>query len=168
MKKIHHKEKKNGIKKKRKFFEKKTDGFTYVETIAVLAIGAILSAGTIASAAKIVAMARRTAAKSDIYQFSTALQTYFLDCGRYPTTEQGIEALWKKPDMYPIPEKWNGPYLEREPSADPWGTNYKYYSRESSVMPTEVPENLPYVLMSFGADCKEGGEGEGEDIVSWK
>ncbi len=161
-------EKKNESKKRTNFYEKTSEGFTYVETIAVLAIGAILSAGTVASASKIISIAKKNSAKSEIYQYSTALQTYFLDCGRYPTTEQGIDALWEKPVLYPIPEGWNGPYVNSKPANDPWGANYKYYSRESSIMPSEVPENLPYVLMSYGADNKEGGEGDASDIVSWK
>lgn len=153
----------------RKIERKKTsEGFTFVETLAVLAIGAILSAGTIVSAAKIIAMAKRTAAKSQISQYSSALQTYFIDCGCFPTTEQGLNALWEKPVFYPIPENWNGPYLERKPTSDPWGTDFKYLSAESSVMPSEVPQNLPFVLLSFGSDKKEGGEGEAKDVVSWE
>lgn len=153
----------------RKIERKKTsEGFTFVETLAVLAIGAILSAGTIVSAAKIIAMAKRTAAKSQISQYSSALQTYFIDCGCFPTTEQGLNALWEKPVFYPIPENWNGPYLERKPSPDPWGTDFKYLCAESSVMPSEVPQNLPFVLLSFGSDKKEGGEGEAKDVVSWE
>ncbi len=161
-------EKNYGIKKRKKNEDKTSEGFTYVETIAVLAIGAILSAGVVVSASKLISMARKTAAQSQISQYSTALQTYFLDCGRFPTTEQGLEALWERPKLYPIPESWCGPYVDRKPGADPWGTDFKYYSRESTPMSTEIPENLPFILMSLGADGKEGGEGEASDIVSWK
>ena len=148
--------------------EQKNEGFTYVETIAVIAIGAILTAGSVVSASKLISSARKTAARNQISQYSSALQTYFLDCGRFPTTEQGLGALWEKPVLYPIPENWNGPYLDREPGNDPWGTDFKYLSSESSVMPAEVPENLPFVLISYGADRQEGGKGEDCDIVSWK
>lgn len=148
--------------------EKSSEGFTFIETLAVLAIAAILSAGSLVSATKLIAIAKKTAAKSQISQYCSALQTYFIDCGCFPTTEQGLDALWEKPVFYPIPEKWNGPYLERKPSPDPWGTDFKYISSESSVMPSEVPENLPFVLFSYGADKKEGGEGENSDIVSWE
>lgn len=147
---------------------KKSEGFTFIETLAVLAIAAVLSAGSIVSATKLISIAKRTAAQNQISQYSSALQTYFIDCGCFPTTEQGLDALWEKPVFYPIPEKWNGPYLERKPSADPWGTDFKYLCAESSVMPPEVPANLPFVLLSFGADKKEGGEGENCDVVSWK
>ena len=157
-----------GFKKFRKNFEKRAEGFTYVETVVVIAIGAILTAGSVLSASKLIGAARKTAAKTQIAQFSSALQTYFLDCGRFPTSEQGLGALWEKPVLYPVPENWNGPYLDRKPGNDPWGTDFKYLSAESSLMPSEVPANLPFVLISYGADGKEGGEGEACDIYSWK
>lgn len=146
----------------------KSEGFTFVETLAVLAIGAVLSAGSVVSATKLISMAKKTAAKSQIEQYSSALQSYFLDCGIFPTAEQGIAALWEKPVLYPIPENWNGPYLDREPCADPWGTNFKYYCAEDSIMSAEICKGLPFVLISYGADKKEGGEGDACDIVSWK
>ena len=158
----------NEVKKLKKVLSEKSGGYTYIETVAVIAIGAVLTAGTVVSASKLIASARKTAAKSQIEQFSSALQTYFLDCGRFPTTEQGLWALWQKPVLYPVPENWQGPYLEREPGHDPWGTDFKYLSAESSIMPAEVPEGLPYVLISYGADGKEGGQGDGNDIYSWK
>lgn len=145
-----------------------SQGFTFVETLAVLAISAVLTAGGTVSVAKIIATARKTAARNQIEQYSSALQTYFLDCGRFPTTQQGLWALWEKPVFYPIPEKWDGPYLERKPGVDPWGTNIEYISAEGSVMPSEVPAGLPYVLICYGADKQKGGSGSGMDIVSWE
>lgn len=147
---------------------KREAGFTYVETVAVIAIGAVLTAGSVFSATKLISAAKKTAAKNQIEQYCSALQIYFIDCGRFPTTEQGLSALWRKPVFYPVPENWNGPYLDREPGNDPWGTDFKYLSSESSVMPSEVPEGLPFILVSYGADCKEGGKGEADDICSWK
>ena len=155
-------------KRIRKCLMQKSEGFTYVETLAVIAIGAVLTAGSVFSATKLIASARKTAARTQIEQFSCALQTYFLDCGRFPTTEQGLSALWEKPVLYPVPQNWNGPYLDREPGNDPWGTDFKYLSAESSIMPAEVPEGLPFVLFSYGADGKEGGKGGSDDICSWK
>lgn len=147
---------------------KKNDGFTFVETLAVLAIGTVITAGSVVSANRLISMARKTSAKSQISQFGSALQCYFLDCGRFPTTEQGLKALWEKPDLYPEPENWNGPYLDKMPGQDPWGNEFLYKSSESGSLPYEVPENLPYILVSYGADGQEGGEGEAGDIVSWK
>ena len=70
--------------------QREAEGFTYVETVAVIAIGAVLTAGSVFSATKIISAARKTAARSQIAQYSSALQTYFLDCGRFPTSEQGL------------------------------------------------------------------------------
>ena len=142
--------------------------FTFVETLAVLAITAALTAGFTISVSKLIASAKRTSAQNQIEQYSAALQTYFLDCGRFPTTEQGLAALWEKPVLFPIPEEWNGPYLERRPAKDPWGTDFEYLSAESSIMPSEVPANLPYVLICYGADKQKGGKANGQDIVSWE
>ena len=142
--------------------------FTFVETLAVLAITAALTAGCTISVSKLIANAKRTSAQNQIEQYSAALQTYFLDCGRFPTTEQGLAALWEKPVLFPIPEEWNGPYLERRPAKDPWGTDFEYLSAESSIMPSEVPANLPYVLICYGADKQKGGKANGQDIVSWE
>lgn len=146
----------------------KSDGFTFVETIVVLSIIAVLAAGTTVSAEKLIGKAKRVSAQSQIEQYCAGLQSYFFDCGCFPTTEQGLLSLWEKPDLYPVPENWNGPYIEKKPSKDPWGTDFKYYAHGSAFIPGEVPEKIPFVLLSWGADCKEGGEGEGEDIVSWK
>lgn len=163
--------KRKEIKNERKKTEKrswKVDAFTFVETLAVLSIGAIIAAGSSVSASKLISFAKKTAAKNQIEQYSQALQSYFLDCGRFPTSEQGIAALWSKPELYPVPEKWNGPYLNKRPGKDPWGGDFEYISAESSALPSEVCENLPYVLLCYGADKKKGGSGEGEDIVSWE
>ena len=164
---------KNYVKKTKSNQKKKKSGksepaFTFVETLAVLAITAVLTAGCTVSIAKIVSIAKRTAARNQIDQYSAALQSYFLDCGRFPTTEQGLAALWEKPVFYPVPEEWNGPYVERRPAKDPWGTDFEYISAESSVMPPEVPANLPYVLISYGADKTKGTGRGGDDIVSWE
>lgn len=156
------------LQKLKKLKEKKSDGFTFVETLAVLAIGAVLTAGSMVSATKLISLGKRTSARSQINQFSSALQCYFLDCGRFPTSEQGLGALWEKPVLYPVPENWQGPYLDRKPGLDPWGGDFEYISTESSALPSSLPENLPFVLISYGADKKEGGQGEAGDIVSWE
>lgn len=146
---------------------KKSDGYTFVETLAVLAIGAVLTAGSVISASKLISMAKRTAARNQINQLCSAMQCYFLDCGRFPTSEQGIEALWEKPSFYPVPENWNGPYVDKRPGKDPWGNEYRYFSTETG-MPAEIPRNLPFALISYGADGMEGGEGDSYDVVSWE
>ncbi|MBP5794194.1 MAG: type II secretion system major pseudopilin GspG, partial [Spirochaetaceae bacterium] len=154
--------------KKSKKKTKTNQAFTFVETLAVLAITAALTAGCTVSVARLIASAKKTSARNQIEQYSAALQMYFLDCGRFPTTEQGLGALWEKPVLYPVPENWDGPYLERRPGKDPWGTDFEYLSAESSVMPAEVPQNLPYVLICYGSDKEKGGKAGGTDIVSWE
>lgn len=151
-----------------KKLKEKSDGFTFIETMAVLAIGAILSAGCFFSASKIIEIARKSSAESQIKQYSSALQIYFLECGAFPTTEQGLSALWEKPILYPVPEKWNGPYIDSKPTNDPWGTDFKYISAEETPLPSEIPENLPFILFSCGPDKKVGGENVNDDICSWK
>lgn len=147
---------------------KKSEGFTFVETLSVLAIGAVLTAGSVVSASRIISFARITAAKNQIAQLSSGLQCYFLDCGRFPTVEQGLQALWEKPVMYPVPENWNGPYMDKLPGCDPWGKEYVYISSDSAAVKYQLPSNLPFGVISFGADGMEGGTGEAQDLVSWK
>lgn len=163
---------KNGVMKIGKTNKQKSDegndGYTFVETLAVLAISTVLTTGATISATKAINLAKRTTARNQIEQYSAALQAYFLDCGRFPTEEQGLAALWEKPVLYPIPENWNGPYLERKPGNDPWGTDFEYITNKSAAMPSEVPKGLPFVLISYGGDKKRGGEKNDADIVSWK
>lgn len=139
---------------------KKDDGFSFAETIAVLAIMLILTAGVGFSAAGYVQKARRLSAESQIEVYRLALQTYYLDCGVYPTDEQGLEALWDKPVLYPVPAGWDGPYVDKEIQKDPWGNSFVYSTRRN--------RKLPFTVVSFGSDGFEGGSGDAEDIVSWK
>ena len=139
---------------------KKDDGFSFAETIAVLAIMLILTAGVGFSAAGYVQKARRLSAESQIEVYRLALQSYYLDCGTYPTDEQGLEALWEKPVLYPVPTGWNGPYVDKEIQKDPWGNDFVYSTRRN--------RKLPFTVVSFGSDGFEGGDGDAEDIVSWK
>lgn len=139
---------------------KEDDGFSFAETIAVLAIMLILTAGVGFSAAGYVQKARRLSAESQIEVYRLALQSYYLDCGNYPSDEQGLAALWEKPVLYPVPSGWNGPYVDREIQLDPWGNKFVYSSRRNS--------RLPFTIISFGSDGLEGGSGDAEDVLSWK
>lgn len=148
-------------------FKKYDAGFTFVETLAVIAVTAVLTSGTLVSASRLVSLARRTSARTQIEHYRSALQTYFIDCGSFPTSEQGLHALWSKPILHPVPENWNGPYIDRAISSDPWGNEYVYCT-EGAALPVGTPDGLPFVIMSYGADKIAGGEGINEDIVSWK
>jgi len=101
--------------------------------------------------------ARVTAARTDIANISQALKLYRLDNQRYPTAEQGLQALIAKPTAAPAPGNWR-PYLEKLPN-DPWGHPYQYLN---PGIKGEVD------VMSFGADGQAGGEGKDADIGSWQ
>ncbi|MBU9547505.1 type II secretion system major pseudopilin GspG [Burkholderia multivorans] len=103
--------------------------------------------------------ARRIAARQDIGIFMQALKLYRLDNGRYPSQEQGLAALVRKPTVDPIPTNWkDGGYIERLPN-DPFGNSYKYLN---PGVHGEID------VFSYGADGKEGGEGNDVDIGSWQ
>jgi general secretion pathway protein G len=131
-------------------------GFTLIEIMVVVIIIGLLAALVGPRLFGKVSMAKQKAAKAQIELFGTALDTFRLDVGRYPTTEEGLKALREKPAGA---ENWQGPYLPKEIPSDPWNKPYAYKS------PGEHGE---YDLVSYGLDGVEGGEGENQDIVSWK
>ena len=138
---------------------KSDKGFTFIETIVTISVILILSAAVGFSAIKYIERARAAACRSQIETFRLALQSYYLDCGRYPTEAQGLDALWEKPVMSPVPSGWGGPYTNRRIPKDPWGGDYIYKN------PGE--NNLPFTIASYGADGRTGGEGTDADIYSW-
>jgi general secretion pathway protein G len=101
--------------------------------------------------------ARKTAARAQINAYLTALGSYKLDTGNYPTTEQGLQALRNKPENI---NGWQGPYTDKEIDNDPWGHPYLYH------FPGEHGDEPD--LISYGADGQPGGDGINADIVSWK
>jgi general secretion pathway protein G len=137
-------------------------GFTFVETLAAISIGAILAAGAGLSAAKLIDTARKTAAANQIAVFKAALQSYYIDCTRFPSSAQGLDSLWQKPTLSPVPASWRGPYIDREIDSDPWGNPYVYEEHQ------DREGELPFVIVSLGADGREGGKGIDADIFSWK
>ena len=134
-------------------------GFTFIETIVAISIILILSAAVGLSATRYIDRARLSACRNQIETFRLALQSYYLDCGQYPTESQGIKALWEKPILVPVPPNWDGPYIDRQIPKDPWGNAYTYKNPGD--------KNLPFTIISYGADGKEGGEGSNADIYSW-
>jgi len=140
--------------------KKRDGGFTFVETLATLAIMVILSAGIAIPAARYVERARRMGAKTQIESIRLALQDYYLDCGAWPTEAQGLDALRIKPAIHPVPDSWNGPYTDRAIPKDPWGGEFRY------AVPGK--DGLPYSIASFGADKAEGGDDDGKDVCSWE
>ncbi|QQO10743.1 type II secretion system major pseudopilin GspG [Breznakiella homolactica] len=134
-------------------------GWTFMETLIVIAIVLILTSSVGFMAIQYLDKARIATARSQIDSFSIALESYYIDCGRYPTTEQGLAALWQKPSVEPSSANWSGPYMYKNVPKDPWGNDYEY------LVPGQ--NNLPYSIRSFGADGREGGEKNDADITSW-
>lgn len=136
------------------------EGWTFIETLIVIAIVLVLTSSVGFMAFRYVDRARVAAARSQIENYSLALTTYFIDTNTYPSEEQGLEALWEKPVLEPLPDQWDGPYVDSPIAPDPWGNEYEYLR--------PGPNNLPFGIRSLGADGREGGEGVDADIVSWQ
>ena len=133
-------------------------GFTLIEIMVVVVIMGILAALVVPKLMGRADDARITAAKQDIATLMQALKLYKLDNQRYPTTEQGLQALISKPTSGPAANGWkNGGYVEKLPK-DPWGGQYQYLS---PGVKGEVD------VFSFGADGQPGGSGNDADIGSW-
>lgn len=135
-------------------------GFTLIEILVVIVVIAILATLVAPNVFQHVGAAKSATAKSQIEMLGAALDTYRLDNGSYPTTQQGLDALWQKPNVDP-PVNWRTPYLRKPVPMDPWGRPYIYlYPGQANPM--------GYDLLSYGADGQPGGEGENADILSWK
>ncbi|MEK8090183.1 type II secretion system major pseudopilin GspG [Thermithiobacillus plumbiphilus] len=133
-------------------------GFTLIEIMVVVVILGILAALVVPKIMSRPDEARIVAARQDISGIMQALKLYKLDNYRYPTTEQGLQALVSKPGTPPVPANWKaGGYLDKLPR-DPWGQPYQYLS---PGVHGEVD------VFSLGADGAPGGEGSDADIGSW-
>ena len=134
------------------------DGFTLIEIMVVIFIIALLAALVVPKIVGRTEEAKRTAALTQIREFENALSLYHLDNGSYPSTEQGLSALVKKPTMPPEPNSYKpGGYISKIPK-DPWGHPYIYLSPGT---------HGEFDIMSYGADGARGGKGNNKDIVSW-
>ncbi len=132
-------------------------GFTLIELMVVLLIIGVLAALVVPNVLDRADDARATAAKTDVNNLMQALKLYRLDNQRYPTAEQGLQALRAKPTAAPVPNNWKS-YLDQLPN-DPWGRPYAYLN---PGVQGEVD------VMSFGADGQAGGEGKDADIGTWQ
>lgn len=131
---------------------KKQSGFTLIEIMVVIAIIAGLVAMVAPNVIESADKARVDTAKADISILSQAMDMYKLDNFKYPTTDEGIEALTTKPSSA---KNWKqGGYLKKSPQ-DPWGNEYQY-----------IAESGSFEIWSYGADGQEGGEGYDSDISS--
>jgi general secretion pathway protein G len=133
-------------------------GFTLVEIMVVVVIIGILGMLVVPKLLGRTGEARVTAARTDIATIMQALKLYKLDNQRYPTTEQGLQALVQKPTTGPAANGWKeGGYVEKLPK-DPWNNNYQYLS---PGLHGEID------VFSLGADGQPGGAGEDADVGSW-
>jgi general secretion pathway protein G len=134
-------------------------GFTLIEVMVVVIILGILAATIIPQFGKTVQNARVTRAQGDIHTLENALERYYLNMSRYPSTEEGLRVLVEPPPGE-ASKAWSGPYIKQLPP-DPWGNPYAYRS------PGTSGPNRPYDLWSRGGDGVDGGEGEAMDLANW-
>jgi len=136
---------------------KRVQGMTLIEILVVLVlIGVVMGivGGNFIGQGE---SAKRKAAKIEIEQIGQTLDLYKLEVGRYPTSQEGLQALLSAPAGT---SNWNGPYWKKATlPKDPWGNEYKYAS---------PGQHGAYDIVSLGADGKEGGEGANKDITSWE
>ncbi|SFM41122.1 type II secretion system major pseudopilin GspG [Thermodesulforhabdus norvegica] len=136
-------------------FKQSERGFTLIELLIVMIILGLLASLVGPKLFQKIGTSKQKTAKMQISLFESALDAYRLDVGKYPSTEEGLEALRKNPGY----ETWNGPYLPKDIPEDPWGRDYVY----------RCPgEHGDYDLYSLGADGQEGGEGENADVTNWE
>src|SRR5688572_2714825 len=124
---------------------KKTLGFTLIEVMVVVVILGILAAIIVPKIMSRPEQARIVKVKQDLLAIQSGLDLYKLDNGRYPTTDQGLDALVKKPTTSPIPANWKSEgYLQQLPN-DPWGESYQYTNEDEKLR-----------IWSYGPKGKEG------------
>jgi general secretion pathway protein G len=136
--------------------DESANGFSLIEMLVVLTIVGLLVSLVGPKVLSYVSSSRTKTAQLQIQNFRSALDLFYLDVGRYPTTSESLTALVQKPSAV---NGWNGPYLKTETvPRDPWGASYVYRS---------PGEHQIYDIASYGADGREGGTKEDADIVSW-
>ena|SRR5690348_12226331 len=131
-------------------------GFTLIELLIVVTIIALLAGLVVPQFIRQEEKATAKAARAQIELLGTALDTFRLDVGRYPTSQEGLAALNQKPGAV---DRWDGPYLKKDVPLDPWGKPYIYKS---------PGDHGPYDLLSYGADGVPGGDGNNRDVASWE
>lgn len=136
-------------------------GFTLIELMVAIVIIGLLSAMIVPRFIGRTEEAKRVVAKADIEgALGIALDTFEMDVGRYPTTEEGLRALIVNPTSPPLPN-WKGPYIKkRRVPKDPWGNPYHYLC-------PGIHNPDGYDLWSYGRDGRRGGEGYDADITNW-
>lgn len=141
--------------------ERQHAGFTLLEILIVVMIIGLIMTGVATQLIGRAQEAQITLAQTRMRQLEQALELYKLDNGRYPTTDQGLEALVAEPTSEPLPRRWSPTgYIKRELLLDPWGGPFQYQA------PGEH-NALTFDLLCYGPDGTEGGSGDDTDIVNW-
>ena len=131
-------------------------GFTLVELLVVMVIMVLLASLVAPRVIGYLGSSRTKAAKIQIENLTTSLELFKLDTGRYPNDREGLTALVESP---PGMRNWSGPYLKRnQVPLDPWGQSYHY---------RQPGRGGPFDIYTLGADNREGGQGEDQDVASW-
>ena len=131
-------------------------GFTLIELLVVLVILGLLAGLVGPQVLRYLGSAKSDTARLQIEELGAGLDLFHLEVGRYPNTNEGLQALVEQPTGV---NRWNGPYLKKKTiPLDPWGNDYHYRS---------PGQNGEYDLYSYGNDNQEGGEGNDADVVSW-
>ena len=130
-------------------------GFTLLELLVVMVIIGLLAGYVGPRFFSQIGKSEVNTAKAQIDAFEKGLDQYRLDLGRYPSSEQGLQALMAAPAGE---SRWQGPYLRKAVPADPWGNPYRY---------RHPGEHGEYDIFSYGADGQPGGEGTNADITNW-
>jgi general secretion pathway protein G len=132
-------------------------GFSFIEIMIVMSIIGLLMALVGPRLMKGREKAESQAATVQVENLGAALDTFRLDVGRYPSTQEGLDALERRPSAA---DRWDGPYLKKSVPLDPWGRRYVYASPGQG--------GRPYDLYSLGADGMPGGDGPNRDVTSWE
>lgn len=132
-------------------------GVTLIELLVVLVILGMLAGLIGPSVIRQLSGAKSNTAKLQIQELATKLDLYKLEVGRFPNTQEGLQALIQAP---PGVNGWNGPYIKPAQAKDPWGNDYRF------VSPGQHNTN-EFDLSSLGADNREGGDGENKDVNNW-
>src|SRR5262249_1376527 len=136
--------------------ERRNRGISLIELLVVMAIIAMFLTLVESRVFRNVEKSKQVVAKNQIHEFETGLDMFRLDVGRYPSTQEGLQALQVRPTGV---ENWDGPYMKKDVPLDPWNRPYVY----------RCPgQHGDFDLVSYGADGAEGGDGDNADIKNWK
>jgi len=134
-------------------------GFTLIELLVVLLILGLIAGLAGPQVMNYLGDSKAKAAKLQIEEFGSSLDLFKFDVGRYPDSQEGLQALVQPPSGQGA-DRWRGPYMRKKNvPKDPWGNNYQYSS---------PGQHAPYDIVSLGADGREGGDGDNKDISSWE